>query len=62
MTLDSLEKYLDDNSSENTRIRNAVVEAFVKKPWKIANPEKFNGGLIAEGVFATKDGQVERRG
>lgn len=57
-----LEKYLDDSSSENTRIRNAVVEAFVRYPWKISDPSKYSGGIITEGIFATKDGQVERRG
>jgi hypothetical protein len=56
-----VEKFLSDSSSENTRIRNSVIEAFVSHNWTIADPSQFSGGLVKEGVFVSKNGQLETR-
>ena len=56
-----LEPFLTDDTSENRRIRMAVIDAFVKNSWRVEDPKKFDAGLITEGVFVTKKGNVERR-
>jgi hypothetical protein len=57
-----LEGFLVDDTSENRRIRQAVVDAFLEKGWKVSNPAKFENGLVVEGVFVKKDGVLENRG
>jgi len=56
-----VEHLLSDTSSENTRIRSAVIGAYLAKKWPVKDKEKFNGGLVAEGVFVSKNGHLESR-
>lgn len=58
----SLEPFLADETSENRRIRQVVVDAFLKNSWKLEKPDAFESGLVVEGVFVTKTGQLENRG
>lgn len=53
-----LEPYLADNSSENIRIRQSVVGAFISKSWKVSNPSAFENGFIMSGVKVKPDGSV----
>ena len=53
-----LEPYLLDSTPENTRIRQSVVRAFVDKGWKVADPKKFDNGIIMSGVKVKQDGTV----
>lgn len=57
-----LEGFLKDETSENRRIRQAVVDAFLQKKWKLANPASFENNFVVEGVFVKKDGTLENRG
>ncbi len=56
-----VEHFIGDESSENRRIRQSVVEAFAQHGWKLANPEKLAPGLIVDGVVLTKDQTLEKR-
>ena len=53
-----LEPFLVDESSENRRIRKVVLDAFVRRGWKIADPSRFQHELVAEGVFFNKKSQT----
>lgn len=57
-----LEPFLKDETSENRRIRQAVVDAFLVKGWKLQDARQFENGLVVEGVFVTKEGTLENRG
>lgn len=56
-----LEHFISDESSENRRLRAAVIDAFVHRRWQVSDPKKFGEAPIAEGVFVTKQGYLERR-
>lgn len=56
-----LERFLSDASSENTRIRQAVLNAFWTKKWTIKNPGVFPGGQIIDELFVTPQGKLEVR-
>ena len=58
---DRLEPFLSDETAENRRIREAVIEAFLENNWRINDPKKFEDGKIKEGVYVTKKGKIERR-
>ena len=55
-----LEKFLADKSSENIRIHKTVIDAFAAKGWKVASPDAFENGVIADGVKVQSDGTVLR--
>jgi len=56
-----LEPFLVDLSPDNSRIRQAVLTAFVTKKWKISDPKRYPDGRVAEGVTISKQGTVEAR-
>ena len=56
-----LEKFLSDESSENTRIRKSVIDAFVKKGWKVSNTEPFAGSQVIDGIKINGQGILEAR-
>jgi hypothetical protein len=57
----SLERFLGDESADNTRIRRAVIEAFVKHHWALKEPEKFPAGQVAGPVWVNDKAQLEVR-
>jgi len=58
---DLLERFIADESAENTRIRRSVVEAFLKKGWKIKEPARYPNGHIDDQLFVNRQGQLEVR-
>jgi hypothetical protein len=56
-----LERFLADESPDNTRIRKSVIEAFLKKGWKVQDPSKFPNGQIVGPLFVNDKGQLEIR-
>lgn len=56
-----LERFLGDESSDNTRIRQSALRAFVDKRWKVQDPGKFANGQVADGLMLSADGFVEVR-
>ncbi|MBP9706422.1 MAG: hypothetical protein KBD78_02195 [Oligoflexales bacterium] len=55
-----VEKFLSDNSSENTRLRQAAIEAFIERKWPLKNPQVFSTGFVIPGVRVNKQGLLER--
>lgn len=56
-----LERFLGDESPENTRIRKSVIEAFLKHGWTVQDPGKFPNGQIIGPLFVTDKGRLEVR-
>ena len=52
-----LEPFLLDSSAENRRIRQVVVECFLKNNWKLHDPSRFQEGMLYDG-FAVKKGAL----
>ena len=52
-------RFLKDDSSENRRLRQAVIQAFVDRGWQVDSPEEFVDGWITEGVRLNDKGQVQ---
>jgi HEAT repeat protein len=55
-----LEPFLIDESAENTRIRQTVLEAFVRHGWIVKNREKIPEGRLTKGYFLDRSGKVLR--
>lgn len=53
-----LEKFIKDESAENTRIRQSVVSAFIKHQWKLRNQTAFEVGPLLPGIQINKQFQV----
>lgn len=53
-----LESFLADRSSENTRIHQTVVDAFVAKKWKISVPAEMQEQLREYNIKVASDGTV----
>jgi HEAT repeat protein len=56
-----LERFIDDRSSENTRIRQSVIIAFLKHGWKLKDPGRFPEGLIEGPLYVNAEGKLELR-
>ncbi len=56
-----LEKFLSDDTSENIRLRQASLKAFVEKQWILKNPEKFPNGNVVANIFVSKNKTLEVR-
>jgi hypothetical protein len=56
-----LERFIGDESSENTRLRKSVVEAFLKNGWTLKEPGKFPNGQVASNIFVTGQNKLEVR-
>lgn len=56
-----LEIFLFDDSSENRRIKQAVATAFVSNNWKVSSPDKYQNGILSEGLNVDTSGQVSFR-
>lgn len=53
-----LERFLADDSSENTRVRQSVISAFISHGWKLNEPQKFESGFVAPGIKLNADGSL----
>lgn len=58
---DSLSPFLADASAENRRLRQAVIQAFVDRGWKVPNVQDFPGGRVTDGVYVNSQGFIELR-
>lgn len=58
---DSLSPFLADSSAENRRLRQAVIQAFVDRGWKVPNVQDFPGGRVTDGVYVNSQGFIELR-
>jgi hypothetical protein len=56
-----LERFIGDGSPDNTRIRQAVVEAFLRHQWPLKHPERFADGRVVEGLFVNAQNRLEIR-
>lgn len=56
-----LERFLPDASAENTRIRQAVLEAFLSKGWNVLDRTPFPDGQVVGPVFLNKQNRLELR-
>jgi hypothetical protein len=56
-----LEAFLADDSSENRRIKQAVVQAFIKNGWTIDQQLEIPDGPIMDGVYLNDKRQLELR-
>lgn len=56
-----LERFLGDESPDNTRLRKSVIEAFLKKGWTVKDVAKFPNGQIVGPLFVTDKGKLEVR-
>ena len=54
-----LEPFIGDTSSENNRIRQSVIRAFIANHWPLEHPEKYENGFVADGVLVGKDGFLQ---
>ncbi len=55
-----IEPFLADSSSENTRLRQLAVEAFVTKGWPLSKPEQFPNGIVMNRIRVAASGRLER--
>jgi hypothetical protein len=60
-TREHLAPFLKDESAENRRVRQAVIEAYVERGWKVVNVQEFPGGRVADGIYLNAQGQIEVR-
>lgn len=58
--LSHLEKLLKDDSVDNRRLKQCVVEAYIARGWKVKNPSDFEEIPIMEGVQVKADGSLSR--
>jgi HEAT repeat protein len=56
-----LERFIGDDSSENTRLRKSVIEAFFKHRWQLKNPGRFENGQVVGPIFVGMDMRLELR-
>ena len=57
-----VEPFLSDASSENLRLRQAAIEAFGSRQWKVKDVSKFPGGNVVGPIFVNQEGKLVRRG
>ncbi len=57
---EKLEHFLADESAENTRIRQAVIGAFLKNKWKLKNPGPLADKSLGGGILVNKQGILEK--
>lgn len=57
---DLFEPFVADESSENRRIREVVVQTFLSRGWKLKNTDGFVDGVVMPGVRVTKDGLLKK--
>ncbi len=58
--LTDLEKFLKDDSVENRRLKQSVVEAYLAHGWKVKNPNDYDDIPIMDGIKVQADGGLAR--
>lgn len=56
-----LERFLADDTADNTRLRRSVIEAFLRRSWTVKDPSRFPNGQIVGPVYVTANGNLEVR-
>ena len=56
-----LEEFVRDDSSENTRIKQIVIDAFIKHGWPITDKRNFKKSSVAKEVVLHKSGKLIKR-
>ena len=56
-----LEAFIGDESQDHTRIRRSVIEAFLSHRWPLAQPERFPGRQVLNGLYVDDQGRLEVR-
>ena len=56
-----LEKFLADDTSENIRLRQATLRAFMEKQWPLKSPDRFPNAHVVANVYVSKTKQLEVR-
>lgn len=54
--------YIDDNSPENSRLRNRVIHIFKEYQWRVPNHKKYKGGKISDNIFINNKGIIQTVG
>ncbi len=52
---DRIEPFIKDESAENTRIRQVIIQAFIDNKWTLQNKSEFAVGSLMPGVLVSKD-------
>lgn len=53
-----LERFLSDDSPENTRMRQAALQAFLSQRWKLQDLSKFPNGHVVGPIYVHSDGHL----
>ncbi len=56
-----LEKFLSDESPDNTRVRKSVIEAFLKHGWTVTDTAVFPNGQVVGPLFVGQNNRLELR-
>lgn len=56
-----LERFLADDSADNTRLRKSVIEAYLKRGWTVKDVAKFPNGQVVGPLFVNEKGKLEVR-
>lgn len=56
-----LERFIGDESPDNTRIRKTTVEAFFRHGWQLQQPEKYENGHVVGPIWISADRKLELR-
>jgi len=56
-----VEKFIGDGSPENTRIRQVVIEAFLKHAWVVKDRTRFVNGQVIDRLYVNESGRLEIR-
>jgi hypothetical protein len=56
-----LEPFLADETTENRRIKQSVIQVFMERGWKVSQTDQFPEGQIMDGVFVNDQGLIESR-
>ncbi len=56
-----LERFLADESAENTRLRQTVLRSFYQKKWVIKDIERYPNRQVLDGLFVDAEGRLELR-
>ena len=56
-----LERFIPDESPDNTRIRQSVLRAFFQKRWPVKDRTPYPNGQVLDGLFLDAEGRLEAR-
>lgn len=55
-----VEKFLWDDSAENIRVRETVLDCYIEKKWRVKDLSHFVDGIVAPGVTVNKQGELKQ--